>query len=317
MEFFTLCNGLKIPVIGYGTGIAKGIYTHPLRIIKRFIRETAKNILIPGFKEANSKYTLAKDLKKDIMLKRVAGKAALHGMRLFDTARAYAFSESYLREAFQNWQGNFRREDFFIITKATNRAQRDKTIMKDFETSLANLGTDYADLYLLHWPQEGAYLDSWKVLEEIYGSGRAKAIGVCNCHVHHLEALKNIAKIMPMVNELECHPFLQQHEVRNYCRENNIQIIAHTPTGKMSCAKSDVINNIARSHGVSISQVIIRWHYQLGDVSIPNTSSVSHALSNMNIFNFELSPQEMSMIQGLDCNIRIWPNPDNCDFNRL
>ncbi|MBQ6972451.1 MAG: aldo/keto reductase [Synergistaceae bacterium] len=316
MENFTLSNGLSIPASGYGTGIANGISHHPLRIIKRLIKETAKRILRPGSLDG-SHYTLAKDFRKDRMLKTVARTIAQNGCRLFDTARAYSQSESYLREAFGGWQGDFHREDFFIITKATNRAQREHTVMADLEASLANLGTDYVDLYLLHWPQEGAYLDSWKVMEEIYASGKAKAIGVCNCHVHHLEALMSVAQVAPMVDELECHPFLQQHEVRDYCRAHNIQLIAHTPTGKMSSSGSDVLRGISARLGVGVSQVILRWHYQMGDVSIPNSTNPEHALQNMNIWGFELTDDDMNAIRGLDCGKRIWPDPDNCDFNKL
>ncbi|MBQ7216058.1 MAG: aldo/keto reductase [Synergistaceae bacterium] len=316
MEHFTLANGLQIPALGYGTGIANGISRHPLRLIKRAVKETVKRIVSPGFAR-NNHYTLAKDFRKDRMLKKTALAFAEHGGRMFDTSRAYQLSESYLCEAFRNWQGRFRRSDFFIITKVTNRAQRAKTVMEDFETSLRNLGTDYVDLYLLHWPQEGAYLDSWKVLEEIYSSGKAKAIGVCNCHVHHLEAIREIAQVMPMADELECHPLLQQHEVRNYCREHNIQLIAHTPTGKMGSAGSPVLKDIAGKYGVKVSQVILRWHYQLGDVSIPNTTNPVHAAENLDIWGFALSDDDMLRISGLDSGQRIWPDPDNCDFSRL
>lgn len=191
--------------------------------------------------------------------------------------------------------------------------------MKDFETSLHHLGTDYVDLYLLHWPQTGTYLEAWRVLEEIYDSGRAKAIGICNCHIHHLEELKKQSAILPMVNELECHPLLQQHEIRNYCKENGIQVIAHTPTGKMNVKirESKMMKRIAKAHGVSISQVILRWHYQLGDVSIPNTTNLQHVKENMNIWEFELSEEEMEEIRLLDCGERIWPNPDTADFRKL
>ena len=315
-RYFLLRNGVKIPAIGYGTGIAKGISKHPAAIAKRFVKETAKNILIPGFKEQN-KYPLWMDLRKDRMLKRVSKAALEEGYRLFDTARAYQYSESYIGENL--FGGGSSREDIFVITKATNEAQRNRAVREELEISLQQLGTDYVDLYLLHWPQTGTYPEAWKVMEEIYADGKAKAIGMCNCHIHHLEELEKTAEIVPMVNELECHPLLQQHKVRNYCQEKGIQIIAHTPAGKMNVKirESEKMKRIAQTHGVSVSQAVLRWHYQLGDVSIPNTVNLRHMKENIAIWNFVLSDLEMAEIASLDCGERIWPNPDTADFMKL
>ena len=317
-KYFELNNGVYIPAIGFGTGIAKGVSHQPKTILKRFVKETAKNILVPGFRKGN-KYKLSTDLKKDRSLKKVSKIAAEYGCELFDTARAYQYSESYLKEALFEGKNAYNREDLFIITKTTNWAQRNGKIMEEFETSLNNLGTDYIDLYLLHWPQTGTYLEAWKVLETIYKSGRAKAIGVCNSHIHHLEKIKEVSEIKPMVNELECHPLLQQWEIREYCKNNGIQLIAHTPTGKMKkiMTHSSVMNQIASKYGVGVSQVVLRWHYQLGDVSIPNTTNPKHAIQNLKIWDFELSDEDMMQIKQLDCGERIWPDPDNCDFKLL
>lgn len=312
---FTLVNGIEIPVIGFGTGIANGISRRPLVVAKSYPKELIKNILIPGFKEEN-KYSVIKDLKKDRTLRTVAKVAYDNGCRLFDTARAYQFSESYLGESLHG--GN--REELFLITKATNYAQREKKIKEELEASLKNLKTDYVDLYLLHWPQTDTYIEAWKVMEEIYASGKARAIGICNAHVHHLETIKQSgATVLPMVNELECHPLLQQWEIRQYCRENNIQLIAHTPTGKMrdKIRNSPILQEIALNHRVEIAQVILEWHYQLGDVSIPNTTNVKHIKQNLDIGGFCLSEEEMDKIRTMDSGLRIWPNPDNCDFTKL
>lgn len=315
---FELSNKVRIPAIGFGTGICKGLSKQPIVVIKRFIKEKVKNVLVKGYKESN-RYTVKADLRKDRSLRKIARVAAENGCVLFDTARAYQFSEEYLGESLFGNNSDLKREEFFIITKATNLSQRNDTVRQEFEMSLKNLRTEYVDLYLLHWPQTNTYIQQWKVMEDIYRSGRAKAIGICNCNIHHLEELKKTAKIMPMVNELECHPMLQQKEVREYCQANNIQIIAHTPTGKMCKELKDqsVLPKIAGNHNVSVSQVILRWHYQLGDVSIPNTTSAAHIIENLDIFGFSLSDEEMNKIATLDCDIRIWPDPDNCDFTKL
>lgn len=317
-KYFVLQNGYRVPVIGFGTGMAKGLYKHPIKILKYVVKNTAKSILIKDYRK-NNKYTLKTDLKKDRTLREIVKVAVDSECKLIDTARAYQFSENYVGEILFKGKAPYNREDVCIITKVTNTAQRNNTILEGLQTSLTNLGVDYVDIYLLHWPQTDTYIDAWKVMEEIYYSGKAKAIGVCNCHIQHLELLKKSAKIMPMINEIECHPLLQQKELKDYCRKNNIQMIAYAPTGKMNkqILESEVLRQIAKDHKVEISQVILRWHYQLGVISIPNTTSKEHIIQNLNIWHFELTEAEMKSIDALDCNYRIWPNPDNCDFTKL
>ena len=318
MEYFLLNNGVKIPAIGFGTGIAKGFLKNPTYAVKRIIKETAKNIFVPGFKESN-KYPFYSDIKKDITLKRVSRDAYREGYRLFDTARAYAYSEEYLGEALFS-RGNINRENVFLISKVSNKTQRNHTINEDFELTLKNLKTDYLDLLLMHWPQPGEYLNTWKVMERLYKGKKVRAIGVCNCHIQHLEAIKKVADIPIMVNEIECHPMFQQKADRKYCNENGIQVIAYTPTGKMN---SNILDNkaiidIKNKYNLdSISQIILRWHYQLGNVSIPNTTNLAHMRENFNIWNFELTDSEMQEINKLDMGHKIWPDSNDCDYNKL
>lgn len=318
MEYFVLNNGVKIPAIGFGTGIAKGFSIHPTYAIKRIIKEIAKNLFIPGFKE-NNKYPVYKDIKKDMTLKRVSLDAYREGYRLFDTARAYVYSEEYLGEALFS-HGKIDRDSVFLISKISNTTQRNHTISEDFELTLKNLKTDYLDLLLMHWPQPMEYLNTWKVMEKLYKDKKVRAIGVCNCHIHHLEEIKKVAEIPVMVNEIECHPMFQQKPDRMYCKENGIQVIAYTPTGKMN---STILNNeaivgIKKKYNLdSVSQIILRWHYQLGNVSIPNTTNLVHMRENFNIWNFELTDSEMKEISKMDIGYKIWPDSNNCDYNKL
>lgn len=315
---FVLSNGLSIPAIGYGTGIANGYSKlSKSQLLVKLAVEKARNI-VHGTSSKNSNYSVKKDLKKDRSLREVTEAAVNLGCRLFDTARAYMFSEEYLGDSIVR-SGIIPRDELFIITKATNRAQSNDAILRDFEESLKNLGTDYIDLYLLHWPQAGTYLTQWKVMERLYKEGAVKAIGICNSHIHHLEALREVCEIMPMADELECHPALPQNEIRTYCKENGIQLIAHTPTGKHRYV-DEKIKEIAKAKNVSPTQIILRWHFQLGDVSIPNTTSVDHLKENLNIWDFSLSDEEMVDINAVvnrGGEHRIWPNPDCCDFTRL
>ncbi len=204
------------------------------------------------------------------------------------------------------------------MSKVTNMAQRAGKVREEFEKGLKELGVSYIDLYLIHWPQPGCYIETWKVLEELYKEGKVKAIGISNFNIHHIEDIKIGCEIMPMVNEVECHPLLQQKELREYCKKNGIVLAAHTSTGKMrSNIRDTILKDIASNQGKSIAQVILRWHYQLGDISICNTLNKEHMKENLDIFDFELSEPEMESIAKMDANFRIWPDPETADFNHL
>lgn len=185
-------------------------------------------------------------------------------------------------------------------------------------TSLKNLDTDYVDLYLMHWPVEGKYIKSWKIMERLYEKGLAKAIGVCNCNIHHLEELRKQAKIMPMVNQFECHPLFTQNELREYCKENNIQVMAYTPTARMDERLfKTVLSKIAKKYSKTVAQIIIKWHIQIGNIPIVNTSNLEHLRQNYNVFDFELTQQEVYEITKININSRLRYDPDNCDFRQL
>ena len=128
-----------------------------------------------------------------------------------------------------------------------------------------------------------------------------------------------IAEIPPVVNEIECHPYLQQKEVRKYCKEKGIQVIAHTPTGRIKFSElkaNPEIDAICQKYSISIAQLIMRWHYQLGNIPIPNTTNKKHLKNNMDIWGFSLDDEEMASIEKLDCGKRMWPDPDHCDFSQ-
>lgn len=212
------------------------------------------------------------------------------------------------------------RKNYFICTKLMNQDQLSgKSAREALEESMRQLGIEYVDLYLLHWPVEGKWLDYWKQLEELYNEGLCKAIGVSNCKIHHLNQLKQIATIMPMVDEVELHPLLTETELRKYCADNGIQIMAYTSTARndFRLRASRRMKEICDRHNKSLSQIILRWHIQNCIIPIFNTSSVEHFKDNMNIFDFELSDEEMTVIEGLNINARTRYDSDNCEFDRL
>ena len=234
----------------------------------------------------------------------------------FDTSRAYGGSERMLQDALKKEK----REDYYICTKLNNAAQlQNIPARKVLEESLKQLGTDYVDLYLLHWPVAGKYLEYWKQLEELYKAGVVKAIGVSNCKIHHLEEIKKIAEIVPMVDEVELHPLLSEVELRKYCRNNGIQIMAYTSTARLDfrLKTSKRLNSVCKKYNKSISQVILRWHIQNNVIPIFNTSTISHFKDNMDVFDFELDDDSMKIIDSLNINARTRYDSDNCEWECL
>lgn len=239
-----------------------------------------------------------------------------NGYRLIDTAALYG-NEVGVGEAVRTC--GVAREELFIQTKVWNSEQgRDKTL-RAFDTSLKKLDMDYVDMYLIHWPvpSKGKYVETWKMLEEIYESGRAKAIGVCNFNVEHLEALREESKIVPAVNQIELHPYLSQREVRDYCKKNGIHVESWAPIGGQGGNVLDdpAINEIAGRLGKTSAQVTLRWHIQNGLVPLPKSIHAERIIENVSIFDFELSKGDMAVIDSLNTNSRVGPDPATFDRN--
>ena len=170
----------------------------------------------------------------------------------------------------------------------------------------------------MHVPVTYLFLESWKEMESLYEEGLCKAIGVCNCNIHHLNEIRKIAHVMPMVNEFECHPLFTQDELRSYCKENNIQVMAYTSTGRMDeRLKKTVLVPISKKYGKSIAQIILRWHQQLGNIPIVNSTKPAHMIENTKISDFELTEEEINSILKCNINSRLRYAPDNCDFRQL
>ncbi|KMK99166.1 glyoxal reductase [Bacillus stratosphericus] len=233
------------------------------------------------------------------------------GYRSIDTAAAYQ-NEEGVGKAIQ--QSGISRDDLFITTKVWNSDQGYESTLEAFETSMNKLGLDVLDLYLIHWPVEGKYKETWKALEKLYKDGRVKAIGVCNFHQHHLEDLLEEAEVVPMVNQIELHPKLTQEPLRDYCKAKGIHVEAWSPLGSGKLLNHPVLQDIAKKHEKSVAQVILRWDLQHGIITIPKSVTKSRIIENTNVFDFELSAQEMSVIDQLNEDERTGPDPDNFDF---
>ena len=243
----------------------------------------------------------------------VIEKALAMGYRHVDTA-AYYDNEEAVGKAIKS--SGIPREEVFITTKVWNEDQRKGIVLKAFEDSLRKLGMDYVDLYLIHWPVPGKFKETWKVFEEIYKSGRAKAIGVSNFKKHHLEELKEVMTISPAVNQIELHPYLIQQEDLDYCNENGIRVEAWSPfaANKFNLFDERIIQDIAQKHEKSPAQVILRWDHQRGVVVIPKSSHEKRLAENIDIFDFKLSDDDMARISSLNQNKRVGSDPDNFNF---
>ncbi len=233
-----------------------------------------------------------------------------NGYRLVDTARIYGNEKGVGKAVIES---NIPREEIFVTTKLWNHDQGYDKALKAFDGSLERLGLDYVDLYLIHWPATGKRRDSWRALEEIYQSGRAKAIGVSNYTVKHLEELLSECQVSPMLNQVEFHPFIyeDQKELLAYCTEKGIILEAYSPLAHATRMDDSIITQIANDHGKSNAQVILRWCIQQGTVPLPKSSNQKHIAENFNIFDFELSLPEVTAISSLSDGSRTCWDPSD------
>ncbi|AKI93505.1 glyoxal/methylglyoxal reductase [Bacillus subtilis] len=239
-------------------------------------------------------------------------KAAIkNGYRSIDTAAIYKNEEGVgigIKES------GVAREELFITSKVWNEDQGYETTLAAFEKSLERLQLDYLDLYLIHWPGKDKYKDTWRALEKLYKDGKIRAIGVSNFQVHHLEELLKDAEIKPMVNQVEFHPRLTQKELRDYCKAQGIQLEAWSPLMQGQLLDNEVLTQIAEKHNKSVAQVILRWDLQHEVVTIPKSIKEHRIIENANIFDFELSQEDMDKIDALNKDERVGPNPDELLF---
>ncbi|WP_339225414.1 aldo/keto reductase [Paenibacillus sp. FSL H8-0332] len=235
-------------------------------------------------------------------------KAAIKaGYRSIDTASVYG-NEEGVGQAIR--ESGVAREELFITTKVWNTEQGYDSTLAAFDQSLSKLGLDYADLYLVHWPIRAKYKDTWRAIEKLYADGKVRAIGVSNFQINHLEDLLADATVKPMVNQVELHPLLNQLELREYCKAQGIQIEAWAPLAQGHLLDNEVLADIAARHNKTLPQVILRWDLQNGIVTIPKSVKEERIIANADIFDFELSEEEISRINGLNRDQRFGSHPD-------
>lgn len=237
------------------------------------------------------------------------------GYRLIDTAAVYGNEEGVGRAIAAS---NVPREELFITTKLWNADQGYNTTLEAFEKSLARLGLDYVDLYLIHWPvpAKDKYIDTWRALEKLYSDGKVRAIGVSNFTVEYLDRLLNETTIVPVVNQIELHPRLTQERLRTFCARNNIVIESYSPLGGTGGDLLDdaTLKSLADKYHKSPAQIVLRWHIQHNLIVIPKSVTPKRIQQNIDIFDFELTDEDMSLVDQLNSDARIGSDPETANF---
>lgn len=235
------------------------------------------------------------------------------GYRHIDTAAAYR-NEAETGRGLAN--SGVPREGVFLVTKLWNSDQGYDSTLTAFDASVERLGVDYLDLYLIHWPvpANNAYVDTFKAFAHLHDQGRIRSIGVSNFAPEHLTVLIDSTGIVPAVNQIELHPLLPQHELRELHARLGIATEAWSPLGQGSLLADPVITGIAERHGKTPAQVLIRWHIHLGNIVIPKSVNPERIVSNFDVFDFDLDESDMSAIASLQTDTRLGPDPRTFNF---
>ena len=232
------------------------------------------------------------------------------GYRHIDTAKVYE-NEEGVGKAIR--ESSVPRDQIFVTTKLWNEDIRNREVESACDASLKRLGLDEVDLYLIHWPVE-PLVETWQNMEKLLTAGKTRAIGVSNYHVHHLESLLPHCEVSPMVNQVEFHPRLSHVELRQFCKDKLIQFEAWSPIMKGRADEVDVLRELGEKYGKTAVQIVLRWDLQHEVVTIPKSVKPHRIEENANIFDFELSDEDMARIDGLNTNDRLGPDPDNFSF---
>ena len=277
-DTFQLYNGVRIPCVGLGTWQSPD--------------DTAKNAVLS---------------------------ALSLGYRLIDTAAAYG-NERGVGAGIA--QSGLAREEIFVTSKLRNAAHGYKATLEAFEGTMERLGLEYLDLYLIHWPNpvqfrthwEESTAGTWAAFEKLYQAGKIRAIGVSNFMPHHIETLMKTATVKPMVNQLKLCPGITQPQIVKYCNEHGILVEAYSPFGTGTVFGNETMKTLAAKYGKSIGQICLKWSLQMGFLPLPKSANPMRIKENSEIFDFELTQEDMDRIAGLVGSCGEAPDPDNIGF---
>lgn len=245
----------------------------------------------------------------------VVKKGIITGYRLIDTAQIYGNETGTglgIKEGLA--ATGLSREDLFVTSKVWNNHRTYEETINAFEETLDRLALDYLDLYLIHWPGNNAFKESWQAMEDLYEAGKIKAIGVSNFEIHHLEDLLSYAKVVPVINQVELHPKLSQQALRDFCEKHNINIQAWSPLMQGKLLIEPAIVEIAEKHQKTPAQVILRWDIQQDILLVVKSVHEQRMQSNAAVFDFELDDADMSRLNELNESLRSGPDPEAFNF---
>lgn len=299
-----LYNGVKIPAIGLGTGTM-----------------TMKWPKITPFGESHSVQLLNKVANKvndRIQCRKVQQSIedALHyGYRLIDWSATYGRGE-LIRNAVK--RSGLAREELFLTSRVSNKQQYSGNVRDGFFETINALGVEYLDLFMFHWPVTDHFIDTYKEMEKLYKEGYVRAIGVCNCKEHHLQRIFDECEIVPAIDQFEIHPLFTQKTLIKFCKQHNIQVMAYTPLARNDdrLRKNLILKELCKKYNKNWGQIVLRWDIQQGIIPIPRSSNPVRLASNLDVFDFELDSEEMSLIDSINIDSRLRFDPDNVDFRQ-
>lgn|SRR5574344_152469 len=299
-----LNNGYEIPKIGIGPGIPG------------YIANNRKKPSLFGRIERRIRRELGLDSITERKYEKAVANALEVGFRLIDYSSSYGDGH-LIRDGIND--SKIDRKKLFITTRISNASQTNNTIREDLFKQLRGLNTNYVDLLQFHWPVKDRYLNTWNEMVKLYEEGYCKSIGVANCNIHHLEDIIAQNNIIPAINQIEVHPLFTQKELIRYCNLKNIVVEAYTPVARMDdrLFRLPSINRIAEKYHKSVVQIILRWHIQNGIIPIIRSLNKNRQKEDIDVFNFDLSTDEIAIIDNININSRLRYDPDNCDFDIL
>lgn len=303
-KVFQLKSGHVIPQIGFGPGIMGYSARMPKKRnqISFFVWRVWNKIYLQSILKRKFISTISNAFK--------------NGYRLFDYSNAYG-NQNLVSKAIK--KSGIPRDRLFLTARISNKAQFDRTVREEFFSTLSEWGVKQVDLLQFHWPVTGKYVDTWKEMIKLRNEGYVKILGVANCHRHHLEALEKATGVIPEVNQIEVHPLFTQKKLLSYCKDRGIIVEAYTPIGRYDdrLVRLPLLKNLEQKYKKSFVQIILRWHIQNGVIPVIRAHRQKHQKDNIDIFDFNLSDEDMALIDGINIDSRLRYDPDNCDFTIL